>query len=306
MSSKSTVFGVLAAIAAVFAGAACETVDPNVGCREFLRGVCTDIQSGDRDGGCAKLESFAAGTTRLENEYGVQRFFALSTLTRVHMQAAARDAYLREPGVERGQFGVSVAQTSTRPSSTAHLVAANFYIRLAQSLAARLQRPALTAGGVELLPDPEFTVEKALKEVSLYRLIVLARLGFAAEFDLEVDSIPSLKRYDECKSLVDAAGLDPVHAAWLYLAMFRHLAAGDEIAAFRFNVGARLIDKEQADALTEAESKELVTWLDSGTQYQFYCATCNTQQPSSVLACGTAECNGNSALNFDHRLRSAR
>ena len=265
-------------LATLSALSACGSTNLHVQNRNALAKAAESVASGDRRAGAQRLEKMLVASNVDEQEYAPQRFAAAYLLTRAHLEAGLAAPFLTE-SARSGAF-VLGGTDERRPSTNAHLVAANYWASYARSWHQSAQGSgAVSSDGERLLPPAldEYGFDSARDYVNVALFAIYSRLNFQDRVAGCLHELQELVRLDECDAFLSRAQVDPATRLWVYHAIFEYLDRAGGVSheeAFRF--ASRTLDLlgDGVDRSGSLDAREISEWILHNKRWEWICPSC--------------------------------
>ncbi len=276
---------------AVFLAGSCSTLDIYKPNQATLSSALKDIESGQPaslERAEASARSVLVSTTDVAKNYRLQRFFAQYLLARLHMEASAKGAFLKEPQVE-DSIGLG-GGARARGSEVAHLVATSYHSAYGIDLYPSAVGQPLTIKGQALLP-PELQamgVDSAGKHLQLCLLTAYKRLRFEEMTAQILDGIGATD-LATLNQIVEDGQASSSMKPWIYRAMWARLKGADPQDAYQYAAACLESADDLEPGAENIHGKAIATWLEEST-FKFVCSSCET--PVSVDSRTCSLCSG--------------
>ena len=267
----------------VLAVGGCAVASPPEGELLSLERGLQHLEDGELEAAVAEMERFVSATQRTADEYALSRFHAEFAMARAHAAASLNAPFLTEttraPG-EVGGVGHRAASEAerTRPSPSAHLVAAVYHATRAREAFGKARLAAPAGNGEALLLDElqESDLGTADAHLQVLLTVAYARLGFRERVEDILVRSPELLELDTCLETLDRYGIPRELRGWICELVFHHLRGRNEETAYRFGVMAVEGAQRFRHALPAEAIARIDDWIVNESSMLFVCPQSQT------------------------------
>jgi hypothetical protein len=295
------------AIALLLPGlAACGSVNKYKAPYDQLCVAQEDVDAGSFEHGARVCETVLADTSRAQDDFLLQRFYASYLLAQAHARASLGAPFLEDPeplgAVAIGVGNASSGAAPERSTSPAHLVATVSHVSTALAIAGGAREKPSNVEGQELLPSElsSFGVEPATDNLKILALVAFARLHCPDNAAAILANSTALLQLESCKRHLEAARIPAGLRPWVCWSTYRYLRDRSDQPgqreAYRFALAALEDGGAAGGTIDKPMQDEFAQWLRAGAAYVFKCPRCKNELIPGRRSCVS---DGEPALEFN-------